>query len=500
MRNHALLNRRDFLRATTFSLAGIPLAEDILLDPFRWSTRRPPATPSVRIRGRVRARGRGIPRVAVSDGLTVTETDRSGSFEILSDPTRRWVSMTLPSGHSIPTNEAGTARHYRRIQPNARGEMNVLFELQPLEKSDDEHVLLLLADPQTEDDYEMRLLHEQTVPDVRETLRSTSDVHTFGVACGDIMFDRLALYPEYEKAVTAMRVPFFQVVGNHDLDQELHTDEASITTFEKHFGPPYYSFDRGQVHYVVLDDVFWHGSGYLGYLDADQLTWLAADLARVERGSTVIVMAHIPVLGSQYRRRGQANPGASAAIMNREELYRLLEGYRAHVLIGHMHETEHGVHGGVREHVNGAVCGAWWSGPICHDGTPNGYSVYHVKGDDIRWRYKSTGHAFDYQMRLYPRGADPSAPDEIIANVWNWDPSWTVVWYEGTDRRGAMSRRTGFDPLAVQLHRGEDTPARRTWVEPVPTDHLFYAPVAPDTVVRVEAKDPFGNTYSAEVR
>ena len=31
------------------------------------------------------------------------------------------------------------------------------------------------------------------------------------------------------------------------------------------FGPTYYSFDRGRVHYVVLDNVFYLSRGYVGY-------------------------------------------------------------------------------------------------------------------------------------------------------------------------------------------------------------------------------------------
>ena len=46
-------------------------------------------------------------------------------------------------------------------------------------------------------------------------------------------------------------------------------------------------------------------------------------------------------------------------------------------------------------------------------------------------------------------------------------------------RKGAMARRPGTDPLAESLHRGSDLPERRPWVEPVPTNHLFYAPVSP---------------------
>ncbi|MBK8006914.1 MAG: hypothetical protein IPK12_24425 [Gemmatimonadetes bacterium] len=88
----------------------------------------------------------------------------------------------------------------------------------------------------------------------------------FGIACGDIMFDDLSLYPEYERAVAAMGVPFFQVTGNHDLDYASRTAEGATATFERHFGPAHYSFDVGAVHYVVLQDVLWYGDGYVGYL------------------------------------------------------------------------------------------------------------------------------------------------------------------------------------------------------------------------------------------
>jgi hypothetical protein len=114
----------------------------------------------------------------------------------------------------------------------------------------------------------------------------------------------------------------------------------------------------------------------------------------------------------------------------------------------------------------------------------------------VTWRYKSTGHDFDHQIRTYPRGANPEAPDEIVANVWDWDPEWQVVWYEGGDRRGTMARRVGLDPLSVELHTGPDLPPGRTWVEPVVTAHLFYAPASLEADVVVEATDRFGRTYS----
>jgi hypothetical protein len=457
-----------------------------------------PAAPVTRVRGRVHQSGRGLAGVGVTDGFGTAVTDRDGRYTFLAHPRARFVSVRLPAGFRVPIHRPGTARLHRPIARDGRGEAEASFALERLDVDDARHAFLLLADTQTENALEMGRLHAETVPDVLETLRTMDGRHVFGVACGDIMFDKLSLYPEYERAVAAIGVPFFQVVGNHDLDFNGRTDEESISTFESHFGPGHYSFDRGEVHYVALDDVLWHGTGYVGYLDADQLAWLAGDLALVESGRTVVVFLHIPLASTRPERTHDRHSPVSEMVNNREALYRLLEPYRAHVLAGHTHEHEHIFKGGVHEHVHGTVCGAWWSGDICWDGTPNGYGVYEVAGAELRWRYKASGHPADHQLRVYRAGADPTAPTDLVANVWDWDPEWTVVWYHGADRRGPLSRRVGLDPLSVKAHTGPALPPRRTWVEPTPTAHLFYAAVPADAAdVRVEAIDRWGRAYAA---
>jgi hypothetical protein len=488
MREPGRVDRRTFIRDVTMAGLVAAFPGSLLAEP---RGRAP-----VRVRGRVRSGGRGVARAVVSDGLTSTATRADGTFELVSEGARRWLSLSLPSGHRVPTSRTGTALLHRPI-PVGDAEMSALFDLEPLPGGDEAHAFLLLADPQTQTAWEMDRLHSETVPDVRATLGSLG-VPAFGVSCGDIMFDELALYPGYERAVAAMGIPFFQVVGNHDLDLDAATDPASTETFQRYFGPTRYSFDRGAVHYVVLDDVFWHGQGYIGYVDRESLEWLASDLAHVEEGRTVVVFLHIPVLPTQHLRTGQSAPGLSVSVANRAALYRILEPYTAHVLSGHTHESEHHRHGGLHEHVNGAVCGAWWSGDICHDGTPNGYGVYEVRGEEIRWRYKATGHGADHQLRVYPAGTDPTAPNEIVANVWFADEDWSVVWYEGGARRGAMARRVGLDPLTVALHEGPELPPHRPWVEPMPTGHLYFAPApARERAVVVEATDPFGRVFTA---
>ena len=484
------MNRRQFLSSAASLAASSVMAERILADPYA-PARRPllsNRSAPVRIRGRVTAVGRGLARVGVSDGVAVVTTDPNGHFELVSARGTGYVSVIPPAGYRLPTMETGSLALHRPIRPS------VSFALEP-GAPDDRHAFLLLADPQTQDDHEMARFHRETVPDVRATVGGLS-VPCFGVGCGDLMYDKLHLFPEYERAVRAMGIPFAQVVGNHDLDQSGRTDEESVATFTGRFGPNRYAFNVGRIHYVVLDDVFWHGTGYIGYLDAEQLAWLAADLALVAPGSPVVVFLHIPAYTSQAERQGERAPGNSVSVTNRQALYRILEPYRARILSGHLHESDHVFEGGVPEHTVGAVCGAWWTGDICYDGTPNGYGVFEADGENLRWYYKATGRPASHQMRVYPRGSDPAAPGEIVANVWGADPEWTVTWYEGADRRGAMARRTGKDPLSVALHSGDALPVRRTWVDPVLTNHMFYAPVPANArEIRVEAVDRFGRRY-----
>lgn len=489
------MDRRTFLHRGALAAAAAALPERVLKNPF--APLPAPTGSPVRVTGRVIAGARGLPGVGVTDGASVVTTDAAGRYTLIADGSRPFVHISVPSGHAVPTSGAGTASFHRALRPDARGEMRAEFQLARSD-GDDRHAFAVLADPQTQNMREVQRLRDETVPDVIASVAALGDRgrHCFGVACGDIMFDDLRLFPEYEQAVRAMRIPFFQVLGNHDILFDVGSDEASARVFELRFGPTYYSFDRGEVHYVVLDDVMWHGQGYIGYVDEAQQRWLTADLARLEKGRTVVVFQHIPMLSTRERRQTGASSGITESVANRQALYRMLEPYRAYVLSGHTHEHERHDDGGVRHHVHGAVCGAWWSGNICWDGTPNGYSLYEVDGSELRWRYKSTGKAAEHQMRLYRPGSDPASPTDLIANVWDADDGWTVVLYEDGERRGPMSRRVGLDPQSVDEHTGPQKPQRRSWVEPTRTGHLYYAAVSPGARdVRVEATDPWGRRY-----
>jgi hypothetical protein len=492
--------RRDFLKR--LSLAGATA----LSVPWTATGASPSlhSPRSVQVTGRVTDPDGGLAGVPITDGVSVTQTDVDGRFRLEASARQPFVYLTVPAGYRLPTHENGTARFYWPLDPAADDTMEAEFQLRPLAQSDQNHAFTFLADPQTRTEAEMETFQAEIVPDVRQTANALGDRPVFGVGGGDLVFDDLSLFAGYEEAVRQMGMPFVQVVGNHDLNFDAPGDPGSTATFRQHFGPEYYSFDRGAVHYVVLDDVYWPGGDgfggetddYLGHIDATQLQWLEQDLAMVEDGRTVVVLAHIPPLSTAYARRGESSPSVRGMIVNRTALYELLDPFDAHIITGHVHENEHRYEAGPHEHVVGTTCGAWWTGPICYDGTPRGYAVYEVNGESVRWRYKSTGRNADHQMRL--TRVEQDGEERILANVWDADDEWTITWYEDGIRRGKMTQNTGIDPMVRELYAGEDRPKKHSWVEPQPTDHLFFAPYNSDADrIRVEATDRFGRAYSS---
>jgi hypothetical protein len=496
-KNLQIQPRRDFLKK--LGLLGTGLLLPWYGNSSVLSSDVPLKISPVRIRGKVSANGKGLKGVAVTDGYTVTSTDAGGIYELHSTNAQEFVYISVPSGHSIPVQSNSIASFYQPIKPTSKGEFNASFNLTPSPVNDSNHVMLLLADPQIQNRYEADLLLNETTPDVAALVKSYSNSQVFGIGCGDLVFDEFELFADYQKAVQGMGIPFFQALGNHDMDTKgIRSDTLSASTFKKLFGPTYYSFNRGEVHYVVLEDVFFIGSQkqYIGYLTEEQLRWLEQDLALVEKGKTVVVSLHIPAF-TNADKRNNTSPSLGGTVSNRAELYRLLEPYKAHIMSGHTHFNEKIKQGNIMEHVHGTVCGAWWSGPICYDGTPNGYGVYEVKGSELQWYYKSTGKDKKHQFRHYLPGTNPGKPDEMAVNVWNADDAWKIVWLEDGIRKGAMRQETGLDPLSVELHTGDKKPERRPWVEPQLTDHLFFAPLSPQArQVTIEVTDRFGNVYA----
>lgn len=430
------------------------------------------------ITGSVRNESKGLKNVVISDGFTVVLTDDNGNYTINLNEKATNIFMSTPAGYEFKTNY-NIAKQYETL--GSRNEYN--FVLTSLKKDDHNHHFIIWADPQIRNKKDVKQMMETSVPDTQKVIKSLgADALVHGICVGDIAWDYLEYYEDYNEAVALMGIPFFQALGNHDMNYKEGGDETSDRTFKQFFGPTYYSFNRGEAHYVVLDDVRYLGSEreYDGYITEAQLAWLAKDLAHVNKNDLLIINLHIPVHNS---------------VKNNTEFYKVLEGFKnVHIMSGHTHYNVNTLSNGVYEHNHGTVCGAWWTGPICTDGTPRGYGVYEVKGNKLEWYYKSTGLEKDHQLSIHIDKL--SDQKKLIINVWNWDPEWKVEYALDGKKMGSPAQQKGFDPLSITLYKGDQLPAGRTFPEPAENDHLFVANLNPDVKkIKVTVTDRFGNKY-----
>ena len=335
--------------------------------------------------------------------------------------------------------------------------------------------------------------------DCKQLLSSYATTDVFGIDCGDIVGDHQELYPDYLKRADQLDIPIYRVVGNHDMNYDGRTHETSYKTFEDTFGPSYYSFNKGNAHYIVVDNNFFIGRDYfyMGYLDEKTFAWLDQDLSYVPKGSLVFFIMHIPSRQTEKQEAFLYNYDMIGnQMVNAGALHQILKPYKAHLITGHTHYNLNVVFNeNLMEHNTAAVCGTWWKADICLDGTPRGYGVYEVNGNDVKWYYKSSGHPKEHQFRSYPAGASKEHPSDIIANVWNWDKLWKVEWLEDGQLMGSMTQYTGLDPYASVVCSDREKMVY-TWITPRPTQHMFRAtPKNKDARIVVKVTDRFGKEY-----
>ncbi len=492
-------NRRNFIKNMALGVGALTVSgvQGATGFPMEDSQQGGSNSGTILVKGKVTSKGKPLNQVSVSDGYSVIQTNAKGEFSFEANPKSEFVFISLPSGYQIPQLDNGSANLFLTLD-KTKTNRSYNFELTPSKQKDDNHSFVVLADPQIQKPDEAQMFLDQTIPDVIKTTKEL-DPQIFGIGCGDLVWDRHDLFASYNKGIQETQIPFFQVFGNHDADLGKRSDETSTNTFEDMYGPTYYSFNKGKAHYVVMDDVFFIGKGkeYIGYLSEDQLEWLVQDLQYVKPGSLVILAMHIPSYTGHFLRNPESN-SLGAMVSNREHLYEILADYDAHILSGHTHFNENiQIKPNIFEHCHGTVCGAWWSGPICVDGTPSGYGVYQVKGNELSWYYKATDQDKDFQFRVY----EPSQAENLMGNwavnIWNWDPEWKAHYYQDGLKMGALTKVRALDPLSVELHSGPQLPVRRKWVEPSLTDHMFvFNPSEDAKEIKVEVVDRFGQVFT----
>lgn len=95
-----------------------------------------------------------------------------------------------------------------------------------------------------------------------------------------------AEWMEYKKLIESLTMPIYFTPGNHDILSDIQEQ-----VYREQIGDPYYSFDEGGYHFVVLDNGRWERGDRL---PSEELNWLIQDLARHNSAKGTLVFMHKP--------------------------------------------------------------------------------------------------------------------------------------------------------------------------------------------------------------
>lgn len=435
----------------------------------------------------------------VSDGYGTTVTDAEGIYQMKADALAKFVFVSVPADYAIPLDK-GLPKIYQTLEADRSKVLRKDFALKK-QTVVNKFQLLALADVQIGQSVELNWLRQSEIPliaDYIKTMKAESPV--YGISLGDLVWDNMSYLTEYAGEIKRLEVPFFQVIGNHDHDRTIiGNDSRAAYPFETNFGPTYYSYNIGDCHFVVLDNVNYNGhSDYSAHITQNQLDWLKEDLKHVGKDKLIILGTHI-----YTSRRDRPTLMTS----NREELYKLLDGYKVRILTGHLHNNRMTtINQDIEENNLGSVMGAFWN-YWCNDGSPRGYAVYEIEGNKIQnWYYKGTDKPKDYQIKIYKPGqaVTESRKDGVVINIFAWHINWTVKVYENDVYKATLTENLRFemDRDAYDAYFGDDKPAHRPSAEPEAyNDHMFYykPTVTKGVTIKVEAIDSNGNKYTESV-
>ncbi len=290
------------------------------------------------IKGTVKdTEGKGVAGVVVSDGLNTVVTDSKGRFKMDADQDSRFVFVSTPSGY-ISSTLGGKTLFYKEIKDKVR---KYDFIIEKNSKDDTNHNVIVIADPQISERSELADLAKQA-DDMAEFVEGMDGDYTFGICLGDIVGWDHSIYPEYNRIMSKAGIDYRYVIGNHDMTNWGRSYETSMKNYGDMYGPAWYSFNVGKVHYIVLNDNFYVGRDYfyIGYIDERQLQWLERDLSYVEPGSRVVVSMHIQTTNDKSDRDAFQYGIIGDNLCNKPAFYAMLEPYKTTILSGHSHTAD----------------------------------------------------------------------------------------------------------------------------------------------------------------
>ena len=498
------------------------------------------------LKGVVYCGDKPLPDVAVSDGRQVTLTDENGRYYIASDKESGFVFISVPGNYEVDIKANNRPQFFYRLKSDDSVEQHD-FKLTATDNTN--HVLLALADMHLANrNNDLSQFSGKFLPDLKASIEKYrgEGKKVYGLTLGDMTWDLYWYDNHYDlsnylSTIQSVDIPLFHSTGNNDNDPYCADDWLAEQAFKDIIGPTYYSFNLGNVHYIVLDNIQYINTGasegpvgkrnYNKKLTENQLIWLKNDLATItDKSRPVFVAMHAQL----YANPTSLPQVSSISMSGGTTLVNYLKEFtNAHVITGHTH-INYTITPSDRliEHNIAAICATWWwtgkngyaGNHICKDGSPGGYKIFTVDGNLVKWRYKGIGEEESKQFRSYdlnqchitaakfaPNSTEAKMEDysdiyaqsnsnnEILVNVWDYDPQWSVEMYED-GKPLEVTRVVTKDPLHIISYE-----AKRLNVGSTPTAdfvtcttaHMFKATASSATsTVEIRVTDRFGNVYT----
>jgi len=540
-----LKNQATILPAIAKKVVDTPKAKPQVVDTVKKA--KPVVKMDFNISGTLRdTEGRGVAGVIVSDGYHCVKTDSLGRYKMKRDSLARFIYYSVPADCEVPIHSATdrTAYFYQAVSSKKKVYNFTLTRLPGGKETS--YKMIVIGDPQVTNAYspyyaspddnpikksDVERFTTQTMVDIKQTIKSLPNgTPVYGLSMGDDVQYYGGYNAQLEKQIRqslgSSDMRLFSVIGNHDQDGKALYKRK----WEENFGPTDYSFDRGDEHYVCINNCFFYrGMAYYspGELRERQMRWLKQDLALTPKSKKVILCYHIPFTfgNSPF---GKAKPVGiesekghftSSRLSQLLALLRQFEGgyelFCGHTHFACNHEIKYEGED-VMEHCHAAACGNIWQSNINICGTPNGYYVYSFVGTRISdCYYKGTFWDKTKQMTIFRAQTDFNGEkyaddwnlskdkNVLIANVFNATRHWRVVAVE--DGKEYPMRRIsskGQDAFAAGYHHKYSESVSYRFVSKGNTyllmNHLYYyTPKNPKARITIKAQDPYGHTFTA---
>lgn len=448
--------------------------------------------------GQVLCDGAPMEGVVVSDGRDLVRTNRQGYYFLASDKKEGSVFVSIPSCTEVVGEGALPAFWQRTNTGDATAERHD-FALRKVDNRN--HAVIALSDlhfANINDD--IRQFTEVCMPRIREEVEKyrSKGIPVYCINAGDSSYDRY--WYEYLYTIgdfpgtlrdLDFPVPMFCAMGNHDNDGATPCNAGDVDfeaagRYRETMGPTHYSFNLGDIHYVVLDDVIYKNSegridsyeGIAGKRDyetwfrKEELEWLGKDLQTVaDKSAPLVVVFHNPVF--EYE-SGVPEKGIRSRMKRADEdPNELLRSFASqfadfpevHFITGHTHKSlpcygsddkRFPEIANILDHNISSAGGSWWQTgsrgglTLAPDSAPAGFEVFPINGRKMEWYFVSDDDGCGKQFRVFDmnsvreyyrtngevramlrhqdqkRDYGRMEDNVVLIQVWAWETRWKI--------------------------------------------------------------------------